>query len=202
MSSFKASSAGLQSAPLKLRIRQIESVEQFQPFSAGITALLQFHQSTLRDDFSQQDIQQLVQNTLTYVPWLWVLTDDAEFPKEKPLNSTTGFSVYGLACLSDIIPGRHAYVHGASHPAIRRHPAISELGHWVLYVAFQQLKVRKVKAEIEANNWGAKGYCRRMGFVREAHFRQDIRINGQWQDVLVYSLFAEKFQPLSPEISC
>lgn len=195
MSSFKASSAGLQPALLNLRIRQIESVEQFQRFSEGIAALLKIHQPRLQDDFSPPDLQQLVQNTQTYLPWLWVLTEDVEFKKEKPFNSETDLPVYGLACLSDIIPGRHAYVHGASHPTIRRHPAIPELGHWVLNVAFHQLKVRKVKAEIEANNRGAKGYCRRLGFVREAHFQKDIRINGQWQDVLIYSLFAEKFQP-------
>ena len=201
MSSLKASNAGSQSVALKLRILQIESLEQFQLFSEGIAALLNIYQSRLRDDFSPNTLQYFVQNTQTYIPWLWVLTDDADTYSEKRMTKTTEFNVYAIACLSDISPGRHAYMHGASHPAIRRHPTITELGCWILNVAFHQLKVRKVKAEIEASNLGAKGFCRRMGFTREAHFQQDIRINGKWEDILVYSLTAEKFQIPFPSIS-
>jgi hypothetical protein len=198
----------------QLRILQVETVEQFQQFEAGILDLLSTYQSVFLDDFCEPNPMTLVNNTRTYLPWLWLLVEEDRPSNPHHSNGSavacsdealkncttkncpikiTKKTVYGLACLSDVIPGRHAFVHGVSHPKIRRHPAISMLGKHVPDVAFNTLNVHKVKAEIEANNVGAIGYCRRMGFVHEAHFKQDNCIAGQWQDVLVYSLFAERF---------
>lgn len=207
---------------LHLEIVQIQNIKQFQQYAPGIQDLLRGYQHVLLDDFSGIHPEQLLHNTSTYLPWLWLLVHDSKHYSQPPTETSKhsertddsqsispeqelaiqhtiepgaeSTKVYGLACLSPIIPGRHAYVHGVSHPAIRKHPAVRQLGEWVLQVAFQQLGVRKVKAEIEANNPGAQGYCRRLGFVREAHFKQDNRLNGEWVDVLVYSLFAEQFQ--------
>lgn len=166
-------------APVRpaLRICQIETLDQFERYRQGLDALLRLHQAVLLDDFSGADPSVLVRNTATYRPWLWVLVDEAD-------------AVYGLACLTDVIPGRHAFVHGVSHPGIRRHPGVDVLGRLVLAVAFERLGVAKVKAEIEAHNRGALGYCRRLGFRREAHFRCDNRLQGRWQDVYVYTLNA------------
>lgn len=170
-----------------LGIRHIQDLQQFQKFEPGIRALLEIYQSVLLDDFCDPNLDYLVSNSSTYLPWFWLLTDEQN-------------TVYAMASLSHIIPGRHAYLHGVSHPKIRRNPALSQLGNWVVNVAFQSLGVHKVKAEIEGNNLGAKGFCRRMGFKKEAHFRQDNSIGGQWQDVLVYALFAKQFKPQFNEI--
>jgi hypothetical protein len=199
----------------RLRILQVQTVEQFQQFEAGILDLLSIYQSVFLDDFCEPNPMTLVNNTRTYLPWLWLLVEEEHASNPQAVNNAAGVcsdeaqknctckncptkitkkTVYGLACLSDVIPGRHAFVHGVSHPKIRKHSAISTLGKHVLDVAFNTLHVRKVKAEIEANNTGAIGYCRRMGFVREGYYKQDNRIAGQWLDVLVYSLFAERFQ--------
>jgi L-amino acid N-acyltransferase YncA len=169
------------SAQPLLRIQTIQDERQFQRFEQGIRDLLHIYQPILCDDFCGGGLDLLVRNTSTYLPWLWLLTDEQD-------------TVYALGSLSHIIPGRQAYLHGVSHPAIRRNPAIHQLGNQILHIAFNLLGVRKVKAEIEGNNLGAKGFCRHMGFTREAHFRQDNCIGGQWQDVLVYSLFAENFK--------
>ncbi len=208
-----------------LRILRIQSEEQFQQYEAGLRDLLSIYQSVLLDDFCEPDPEKQMANCRTYLPWLWLLVEDFEpaqhhadgsavacanagdkkcFSQKCPYTNEQNNKnrVYGMACLSDITPGRHAFVHGVSHPGIRRHPAVSALGKLVLNVAFNELNVRKVKAEIEANNQGAIGYCRRMGFVREAHFKQDNRIAGQWQDVLVYSLFAEQFQARDSATPC
>ena len=167
-------------AETTLFILQIQSTEDFARFESSLDHLLQHYQSTLLDDFCDRNPGMLVKNTSTYMPWLWIVTD-------------ANHQVHGMASLSDIIIGRQAYVHGVSHPRIRKHPIVHQLGALVLQVAFETLKVHKVKAEIEANNRGALGYCRRMGFTREAHFKQDNRLNGQWEDVLIYSLFVEQF---------
>ncbi len=167
--------------PLPLRQIAIGNAAEFERYKPGIQALLAIYQKVLLDDFCNPNPTLLVDNVGTYVPWLWILADANE-------------RVYAIGGLSPIIPGRHAYVHGVSHPDSRRHPAVRALGEWILNVAFTELNVHKVKAEIEATNWGAKGFCRRMGFIREAHFRRDNLVNGQWQDVLIYSLFAEQWQ--------
>jgi RimJ/RimL family protein N-acetyltransferase len=164
-----------------LRICHIQEITQFQRFETSIRALIEHYQAILWDDFSGPNPESLVSNLATYCPWLWLLIDDQAH-------------VYAIAGFSDIIPNRHAFLHGVSHPTIRKNTALNQLGHFILNEAFDNLGLHKVKAEIEANNLGAKGFCRRMGFTREAHFRQDNRIGGQWQDVLVYSLFAEQFK--------
>jgi RimJ/RimL family protein N-acetyltransferase len=169
-----------------LKVFQVQSQNDFQLYELGTMALLKRFQSVLLDDFTAGDVQHLVDNTRGYCPWLWLLVSADPEPSAR---------VYGLIALSDIIPGRHAFVHGVSHPEIRKHPAIHQLAREVLSIAFNDLKVHKVKAEIEADNIGAKGFCRRMGFTREAHFRQDNKLGGQWHDVLVYSLLAKQFNP-------
>ena len=173
--------------PLPLRQIAINSAAEFERYKPGIQALLTIYQTVLLDDFCNPHPTHLVDNVGTYIPWLWILAD----PNGR---------IDAVAGLSDIIPGRHAYLHGVSHPDTRKHPAVRALGEWVLQVAFAALGVHKVKAEIEANNPGAKGFCRRMGFIREAHFRRDNRVNGQWQDVLVYSLFAEQWRSRRPTV--
>jgi hypothetical protein len=169
-----------------LKVFRVQSQNDFQLYELGIMALLKRFQSVLLDDFTAGGVQHLVDNTRGYCPWLWLLVSADPEPSAR---------VYGLIALSDIIPGRHAFVHGVSHPEIRKHPAIHQLAREVLSVAFHDLKVHKVKAEIEADNLGAKGFCRRMGFTCEAQFRQDNKLGGQWRDVLIYSLLAEQFNP-------
>ncbi|HEY9687690.1 MAG TPA: GNAT family protein [Coleofasciculaceae cyanobacterium] len=164
----------------ELTIHQIHTPTEFTRYESGIRRLLFLFRETLLDDFCDPEPEMLVRNTASYLPWLWLLVDSEN-------------QVLALACLTEIIPGRHAYVHGVSDPAIRKHPGISMLAETMLSCAFETLGVNKVKAEIEATSLGAKGFCLKMGFTREGCLRRDNRIRGQWRDVLIYSLFAERY---------
>jgi RimJ/RimL family protein N-acetyltransferase len=132
-------------------------------------------------------VECLVENTSTCIPWLWIVIDDVS-------------RVFGLVSLTDIIPGRHAYLHGVSDPVIRRHAIIQEIAERAIHTAFQQLRVAKIKIEIESSNRAAKGFCLRMGFTREACFKRDNRLRGEWQDVLVYSLFQKCYSSCPADI--
>jgi|GEM_PF-3135009 len=177
------------------QIRQLETPEQFEPLQPGIRELLGFYQDILADDFCDvaaenanhpnQRLEQLTTNTRSCMPWLWIITDQAG-------------RVLAIAALGQVTPGRHAYLHGVAHPLLLTQrccsPAlINQLANRVLTLGFETLGLIKIKAEFEADNRGALGFCRRMGFTREAHFRQDNRVGGLLKDVVVYSLFAERF---------
>jgi RimJ/RimL family protein N-acetyltransferase len=165
---------------MELTIQQIQVPAEFARYEAGVRRLLFMFRETLLDDFCEPEPEILVRNTASYLPWLWLLTD-------------ADHQVLALACLTEVIPGRHAYAHGVSDPAIRKHPGIAALAETMLSCAFETLGVHKVKAEIEATSLGAKGFCLKMGFTREGCLRRDNRIRGEWRDVLIYSLFAERY---------
>lgn len=169
------------------QIIRIENEGMFRRYEAGIRKLLFIYKDILLDDFCDPNPECLIENTATYLPWLWLAVNQDD-------------EVFALCCLTDVIPGRHVFIHGVSHPKIRRHPVITEISKNAIRLAFEHLGVHKVKAEIEASNLGARGFCLRMGFVPEGRFHQDNRVGGQWEDVLVYSLFREKFFSRKKEI--
>jgi RimJ/RimL family protein N-acetyltransferase len=81
-------------------------------------------------------------------------------------------------------------VHGIARPVLRRTKVVDQVVSKVLRVAFDQLDVYKIKAEFDADNRAAKGFCLRMGFTREALLKADTQRGAQKQDIALYSLFA------------
>lgn len=161
-----------------LRILRLQRPSDFEVHQNGIRLLLTRYRDILYTPATGMHPEALVENTHGLLPYLWVIT---------------GFhqGVQAVAGLSDIEPGRHAFIHGVSHPDMRRHPLLGKLAKVMFACAFRELKLPKLKAEFEAGNAGARGFCLRHGFVREAHFRRDVYVNGRWQDVIVASRFAE-----------
>lgn len=142
-------------------------------------------------------------------PWLEVLQADTEAPLQDPQILLANLEeqlpyvwivynrqgeVVASACLTQVVPGRHAYIHGVRDVEYRKHPALRGLIALIFDTAFSDLRLLKLKAEFEADNRGALGFCRLYGFTREAHFREDIHVQGQLKDVVVYSLFYVTYQ--------
>ncbi len=162
-----------------LRIDRIYNTRQFEALHPRLEELLSAHQRLLTDDFVPS-LDTLARNLATTVPFLWV-------GRDVDNRLWTG------ASLNDVIPGRHAFLHGISHPQIRRHPAVTLTAMAALETAFEELAVMKVKAEFDADNRGARGFCLRFGFTKEAHFKDDTRVGGRPKDVVVWSLFAHTY---------
>ena len=60
-------------------------------------------------------------------------------------------------------------------------------------MAFHDLNINKLKVEAYQFNLAVKGFCWQLGFTKEAHFKNDSKVNGEPVDVLVYSLTREKY---------
>lgn len=159
-------------------ITQLCSPADLARYAPGMEALLARYRHILLSP-ATGGADNLLANTASTMPWLWVLAADE--------------AVYAIGALADIEPGRHAWIHGAAHPAMRRHPAIPALFDTMGRRAFDTLGLLKIKAEFEADNPGAKGFCRRFGFVREGYYRRDIRLTGELKDVVVATLSADCF---------
>jgi hypothetical protein len=172
------------------RVFRISSMEEWAAYQPTIGALLKTYRSILLDDASRTknpdaDTCFLMENTAACIPWLWVLADCAG-------------DVWAIAALTDVQPGRHAFLHGVTHPDLRKSADacrdIERTLFPVLKAAFGPLALLKLKAEFEVDNAGAKGFCLRLGFQREALFKADIKQDGRLRDVAIYSLSAHSYQ--------
>jgi RimJ/RimL family protein N-acetyltransferase len=133
---------------------------------------------TLQEDHQAflLEAETLYENLLQQLPYVWIA------------YNRQGMVIAGAA-LTQVVPHRHAFLHGIRMLEYRKHPIIRTLTQLVLQEAFTTLGIYKLKAEFEADNRGALGFCRMYGFCKEAHFREDNLIQGQRKDVVVYSLF-------------
>jgi ribosomal-protein-alanine N-acetyltransferase len=61
----------------------------------------------------------------------------------------------------------------------------------VLPYAFEQLRLHRVEAAAQPTNTRSVAVLRRTGFVEEGLARRYLKINGQWQDHLVFAILAE-----------
>jgi RimJ/RimL family protein N-acetyltransferase len=167
-------------------IERITRPQQFARHDGALAALIRPHLQVLLDDFSSRTLEEALLNLRDCVPHLWLA-----FSEEGRL-------VAG-ASLTEVMPGRHAFLHGVGEWRMRRSPMIPILTLAALDTAFTELGVLKVKAAFETDNLGATGFCRRFGFRREALFKADNRVNGVLKDVAVYSLPATDYhQRLRP----
>lgn len=169
-----------------LTVRQIDSMAAVEPYLAGLRQIVTFFRKELSDDFSGDHPDTLLENTLSCIPFLWLITDEAG-------------NVYASSALSDIVPGRHGFIHGMRLPVVRRHPGVKVLIGMMLRTAFETLGLRKLKAEFDADNRSALGFCLCMGFRREARFPADTVKRGMPCDVLLYALTAEQYNTLYTE---
>jgi len=65
---------------------------------------------------------------------------------------------------------------------------------------FEKLNIRKVIGEAFAFNQASIAFHEKLGFSREGHFRRHVLKNGDYQDVLVFGLFADQWPTLKPEL--
>lgn len=59
---------------------------------------------------------------------------------------------------------------------------------------FGELNKHRITASIDPRNQASIALFERLGFRREAHFRQSILIDGEWVDDLVYALLESDWQ--------
>lgn len=164
------------------RVLRVETPEALNPVQAiGIRLLLQEYQAVLADDFTSPE--SLQENTLACIPYLWLLID-------------TDDQVQAIATLTEVIPGCTACLHGAAAPRMRGHTAVDTMARELFRHAFEELRLHKLKAVFDADNAGARGFCLRWRFTKEARLKEETRRCGEKLDVLSYALFRERYRNL------
>ncbi len=171
----------------KLMVRQLSTLLMFRFYEPGIRHLIEHYKDILLDVSCGESTDVLIHNLQASLPHLWLVVDE---------NATLASEdrVKALVTLTDEIPNRHAFIHGVSHPNVRRHPVLMSAAICVMNYAFDTLNVLKVKAEFEAHNKHAKGFCWRYGFQREGYFKHDNVVQNQLHDVVIYSLKKQRFE--------
>jgi RimJ/RimL family protein N-acetyltransferase len=64
----------------------------------------------------------------------------------------------------------------------------------VMEFLFNQLDKHRIIASIDPNNIQSVRLMERLGFRKEAHFKESISINGQWVDDIVYAILKKEWK--------
>jgi RimJ/RimL family protein N-acetyltransferase len=162
------------------RIIRIDARDALSPrHLSGIRLLLAQYADVLADDFNAPE--SLFENTLACVPYLWLLLDDDEH-------------VQAVATLTDVVEGDSACLHGAAALEMRHHKAVAAMACELFRYAFEELRLHKLKAVFDADNKGARGFCLRWRFAKEARLSAETLRNGEKTDAFSYALCAERYR--------
>jgi RimJ/RimL family protein N-acetyltransferase len=71
--------------------------------------------------------------------------------------------------------------------------ALEALKQMISYL-FDQLNKRRIIASIDPRNESSIKLYEKLGFRKEAHFRESIYLNGEWADDLVYALLKSEWK--------
>jgi RimJ/RimL family protein N-acetyltransferase len=74
------------------------------------------------------------------------------------------------------------------HPDFGGHGYMTEAARAVLRIAFAEIGLHRVMAELDPRNAGSVALCRRLGMREEAHFVEDLWFKGAWGDTAIYAL--------------
>ena len=63
-----------------------------------------------------------------------------------------------------------------------------------LAIAFAEMKLHRIEAQVQPENTASKKLLQRLGFVKEGTKRQSVKLHGVWKDHEVYALLSEEMQ--------
>ncbi|MEB3206241.1 MAG: GNAT family protein [Vampirovibrionales bacterium] len=194
-------------------IRRIQHHQQLVKYAPSLCLLLNRHDAALRDDFTSSDSPYLSPSDLQYSSW----RQNALFLNVRSTIpylwlAVAGQQVLAATCLSDETPDWQAKIHGVSvdydhgtsdndfaseqrpdcSKKLRR-AVIEQTSLAAMNFAFDMLNLHKLTAQFDVDNHGARGYCLRMGFQREARLLAETRRNGQPVDQYRYVLFRDDY---------
>lgn len=74
------------------------------------------------------------------------------------------------------------------HPDHTGSGYMTEAAYAVLNLAFNDLKLHRVSAELDPRNQASASLCKRLGMREEAHLREDLWFKGGWGDTKIYAI--------------
>ncbi|HET6549339.1 MAG TPA: GNAT family protein, partial [Solirubrobacter sp.] len=79
------------------------------------------------------------------------------------------------------------------HPDFTGKGYMTEGATAVLDVAFGELGLHRVTAELDLRNHTSAALCRRLGLREEAHFVEDLWVDGAWAGTAIYAILAREW---------
>ena len=79
------------------------------------------------------------------------------------------------------------------HPDFHGHGYAAEAARAVLAIAFDDIRLHRVSAELDPRNEASIALCKRLGMREEAYFVRDLWFKGDWADTGVYSLLDTEY---------
>ncbi len=80
------------------------------------------------------------------------------------------------------------------NPAFHGHGYATEAAAAMLQLGFEGLHLHRIVAQCDARNAASERVMLRLGMVREAHFRENEFVKGEWTDELVYALLERNWR--------
>jgi RimJ/RimL family protein N-acetyltransferase len=81
------------------------------------------------------------------------------------------------------------------HPDFTGQGYATEAASAILEIAFGQLNLHRVHAELDPRNKPSVALCERLGMRREAYFVEDLWFKGEWGDTAIYALLGREWPP-------
>jgi RimJ/RimL family protein N-acetyltransferase len=79
------------------------------------------------------------------------------------------------------------------HPDVHGRGYATEAATALLELAFGQLGMHRVRAELDPLNAASIALCRRLGMREEAHYVKDIWLRGKWDDSGIYAILEDEW---------
>lgn len=81
------------------------------------------------------------------------------------------------------------------HPDHAGHGYATEAARVMLRLGFTDLRLHRITGRIDARNTASARVLGRLGMRREAHFRENEFIKGEWTDEVVYAMLEDEWRP-------
>jgi aminoglycoside 6'-N-acetyltransferase len=79
------------------------------------------------------------------------------------------------------------------HPEVGGRGLATEAARAVLDMAFDDIGLHRVYAQLDPRNTASKNLCLRLGMRQEAHLREQCWFKGEWGDVLVFAILSDEW---------
>jgi RimJ/RimL family protein N-acetyltransferase len=85
------------------------------------------------------------------------------------------------------------------HPDFAGRGYMTEAAQAVLDIAFTELRLHRVSAELDPRNAASVALCRRLAMRAEAHHVEDLWFKGEWGDTAIYAILDREWAAARPK---
>ena len=72
----------------------------------------------------------------------------------------------------------------------------TELAHELIRFGFEELKLHRIYAHCDSENYGSYRVMERNGMRKEGRFIKNCKIKGEWRDEFLYAILEEEWKEL------